>query len=291
MEGCVAKITERLLKERVIQVNRDLKVLGVPVGLRVERHPVRGYSVEYVFRAGGHGGAGINGATAAEASAFIDGFLNACKLQQPAAAQVDFQMIEERGGRDMFRSVKELQAEFAAAQERAGGHDEELTNGDVVKILEVDILIRKAAGTAGHAGWDTPYCRSNIGPLGGANVIEKTEALVAILRERGLDKLYDFQDFPLRNAKHIFDDIPEELIAPLLPQINEIMAAAPGVVSNRFNDLLAGRAEFAEMMSPEERRVAYEVIQERISVGPTLTPEQQIYFDSAMRKIKLLLDV
>ena len=102
----MAKITERVLKDRVIQVNRDLKALGVPVGLRVDRNPVRGYTVEQVLRSGGHSDTGTSGATAAEASAYIDGFLNACKIQQPAV-QVDFQMIEERGG-GMFRSVEEL---------------------------------------------------------------------------------------------------------------------------------------------------------------------------------------
>lgn len=82
------KITERHLKERTIQVNRDLKVLGVPVGLRVDRNPPKGYSIEQVLRSGGQGEVGLREATAAEASAYIDGFFNACKTLNNKDADV-----------------------------------------------------------------------------------------------------------------------------------------------------------------------------------------------------------
>lgn len=76
------KITERHLKDRVIQINRDLKVMGHPFGLRVDRNPVKGYMVERVFRSNGHTETGLQEATAGEASAYIDGFFDACLMLQ-----------------------------------------------------------------------------------------------------------------------------------------------------------------------------------------------------------------
>lgn len=127
-----------------------------------------------------------------------------------------------------YKNVGELKGAFAEMQNRVAGnlgsgHSTDITNGEIIKMLEVENLIRKAAKAAGQTEWNSRYSNSNLSGFPGKDTIEKTEELIVALRQAGEDKLNTRGDFPLRNPKHVFDDVPENLIKPLLSKINEIL--------------------------------------------------------------------
>lgn len=98
-----------------------------------------------------------------------------------------------------------------------------LSNEEVILLLEVDLLIRKAARNKGNEEWNDRYFHGNLESVPGNDVIEKTGNYIGLLKMKGLDQRYEGYDFALRNVKHVFDAVPAKVIEGVLPEIRKLL--------------------------------------------------------------------
>lgn len=97
-----------------------------------------------------------------------------------------------------------------------------ITNSDVIKCMQIDLIIREAAKKSGNSGWNGDYFNGNLGSMGGGDVITKTKAYIGLLDGKNATDLFTGPDFALRNPKHIFDEVTDAFVADLLPLINAL---------------------------------------------------------------------
>ena len=123
---------------------------------------------------------------------------------------------------ESIKTAEELK-KIAALLQQGLSYNLPMLNGDVIVLMNIDMVIRTAGIDHGIKGLDDSYFKSNLSIIPGETVLEKTLNYISYLETQGEMKTFEGADYGLRNLKHVFDNVPDKVIEGKLPQINDLL--------------------------------------------------------------------